>query len=303
MDRSIATSAAPATGQLPDFLLIGAAKCGTTSLFGLMADHPEIYTPYRKELWFFNNEIAGQVESYKAHFSGAEANQVVGEATPGYLPNVSPTIENIQKVYEASPRFLVILRDPVRRFWSHYLHNRAHGWETRSFEEVIDDGASTGTPAFPNSPIHNVFRVGEYGQQLERWFGAFSQSQFKIIFLEDLAEDTSGTLCKVFRFLGVTKTVEPVRLERRQNSAWSPRSEFVHDVVNPFVTRIVKKIFGEKAGYTVHKRVKEMNKQPIEKPRMPEWGRDVLAGYYEEDVRRLERLLDQPLPSEWTVRT
>lgn len=287
-------------GRLPDFLLIGAARCGTTFLFGLIADHPEIYAPFKKELWFFNESGEG-LDAYKSYFKEARPGQMAGEATPGYLPNFDPTIANIQRSYDELPQFLVILRDPVDRFWSHYLHNRSHGWETRSFKEVIEEGPDGGTAACLNAPNHETFRVGEYGGQLERWFDAFSRRHFKIVFLEDLAREVSPVLLDIFQFLGVDETVEPIGLDGRRNSFWTPRSEFVRDVVHPYVRRAARRILPERWSWRVHKGIKRLNKSPGEKPKMPLWAREALADYYRSDVARLERLLDRPVPDEWFV--
>ena len=289
---------ATAGGRLPEFLIIGAAKCGTTSLFNLMADHPEVYAPFKKELWFFNEGIdgPGDLKAYRNYFAGAAPDQAAGEATPGYLYYADATISGLRRAYDAPPKFLIILRDPVRRFWSHYLHNRAHGWELRSFEEVLRDGPEHNS----SSSIHHFFAVGRFGEQIQEWFSAFPRSRFQVTFLEDLAGDPESVLLDIFRFLDVRPTVDPIRLDRQHNSAWTPRSEFVRDVVDPFVWRAARKLLPEAWSWRIHKTVKRLNKRPIEqKPEMSVEGRARLADYYRDDVARLQRLLDRPLPDAW----
>lgn len=122
----------------PSFLILGAAKCGTTSLYKLLSQHPDIFMAYPKEPMFFAAEFHRGADYYwQTYFQGYSGELAVGEAAHLnlYLPYVAPRI----KATLEKPRFIVMCRDPVERARSHYFFNRARDQEPLSIDAAIEE--------------------------------------------------------------------------------------------------------------------------------------------------------------------
>jgi hypothetical protein len=126
--------------NLPNFFLLGAAKAGTTSLYHCLKQHPQVFMPANKEPRFFDRDEfyqEGLSVYLNRHFKGSEIYPARGEATPAYH-RPEKVIPRMKKAYgRLSPKFLIILRDPVERAWSHYLHRVFFTLEEESFEHAL----------------------------------------------------------------------------------------------------------------------------------------------------------------------
>jgi len=179
---------------MPDFLIIGAQKCGTTSLYSYLTQHPRVMAGYKKEVHFFDNpnHFRKGIKWYRAHFPCVPNREksLVGEATPAYLCH--PQVP--ERVCEAMPRtrLIVLLRNPVDRTFSHYCHRIRHGTETRSFESAIRGG---------EKKFSSYLARGIYADQLKRWLALFPREQFLILKSEALFQHPEDTFSKVTEFL------------------------------------------------------------------------------------------------------
>lgn len=180
--------------RLPNFLVIGAMKSGTTSLYHYLRAHPQIHMPVVKELNFFNpmrNWRRG-VEWYEQQFVGASPETLaIGEASTSYTkyPWVSGVPGRIAKVL-GDVRLIYVMRHPVERMRSHYLHNLVTGQEYRPIEQAL-----LCEPMYLN--------ISKYALQLEQYFEYFGEDQLLLIDSRNLRNDRECTLSSVFRFLGV----------------------------------------------------------------------------------------------------
>jgi hypothetical protein len=173
-------------GKLPDFIIMGEMKCGTTALYRYISEHPMVEPAKRKELAFFNAHYEKGLDWYKSQFPDCK-NCFTGEAT-GYLkfPDVAP------RVYEAVPnvKLILILRNPVDRAYSHYhMHLRKRKIDV-PFEEAVQ-GEST------------YLDKGIYAWRLKKWMDVFPREQFHIIQSEQLYKHPQETLNETFKFLGL----------------------------------------------------------------------------------------------------
>jgi hypothetical protein len=195
---------------LPDFLILGAQKAGTTALYAYLRWHPQITGPSFKEVSFFDRHYAHGEQWYRAHMP-ARRRSLVGEASPSYLFHpLAP-----QRVASMLPdaRLIALLRNPVDRAFSHYQHEVALGREPLSFEDAIDreEERMRGEvdrmlrdPSYFSHAWWNYTYVarGRYAEQLERWFARFPRERLLVLFTEELAADTAGTYRRVLDFLG-----------------------------------------------------------------------------------------------------
>ena len=207
-----------------DFLIIGAQKCATTTLFEQLRVHPEIVMPIEKEVPFFTDPDASE-ERWQIfadrHFGKPDA-RLWGKATPQYLCDPSAA----ERIASLMPdlKLVVILRDPIERSWSHYRMDRRRGTESRSFADVIRNLLEPGSAARNRTlpvPLHengfeseSAFHVAwsEYGRALAPYLAQFRPEQLLVLYLEDLASDPENTLDRLLVFLGLEDGFRPPAL-------------------------------------------------------------------------------------------
>jgi hypothetical protein len=132
--KYLARHALAPAGRLPDVVIVGAMKGGTTSLFSYLAQHPEIHGSIRKEVHYFDRHFKRGNTWYRKHFT-RRGDGVVLEATPDYMFHKS-SLDRIRTVLP-NAKLIIVLRDPVRRAYSHYHHSRTKGTESRTFQQSV----------------------------------------------------------------------------------------------------------------------------------------------------------------------
>lgn len=229
--RSTATVRARTTGawhMRPDYLVIGAQRAGTTTLYKHLVKHPSVGPALTKEVHFFDKNFGRGFPWYAAHFPTVLYERlakrpagwplVTGEATPYYLFHPHAP----HRVAECLPtvKLVVMLRDPANRAYSHYQHEVARGDETLSFEEAIDkeqervEGELDKMLADPtyNSFVHQHYTYlsrGIYVDQLEVWRSLFPESQMHVISSEEFFSEPERVLTGLLDFLGLPRWLPP----------------------------------------------------------------------------------------------
>jgi hypothetical protein len=211
--RSVETG--PVTGALPDFLIIGAPKCGTTSLYYLLTEHPHVKPAAAKELHFFSSHFDLGIDWYRrcfprpTHKDGRST--ITGEATPSYLADPYAPARVAEVVPQA--RLIVLLRNPVDRAYSHYQMGRRKGWETTAtFEEAVGAehavrplGEGEATSESKNSITLDdgswYLSAGIYVDQLARWSSFLRDERMLVLRSEDFSWRPEETLKRVLGFL------------------------------------------------------------------------------------------------------
>lgn len=179
--------------SLPNLVIIGAMKCGTTSLHQYLNLHPEISMSQMKELDFF---IEGKnwergLEWYKSQFK--ENTKVIGEASPNYTKyHVFPNVAQRMGDLIPDAKLIYLVRDPIQRITSHYLHQVIARAEHRSFDEV-----------FSNLNNNHYVMCSLYAEQLKQFMPYYSLSNILVVSLEDLARNRLAVLKRIFQFLSV----------------------------------------------------------------------------------------------------
>jgi Sulfotransferase domain len=201
-----------AAGRLPDFLVIGAPKCGTHWLNECLREHPEVHlTPAVHEIFFFDRYFDRGVEWYARYFRGHAGRRRVGDVTPTYLAHPLAA-ERVQRLLPRAT-LLVSLRDPVQRAWSKYLHMWRKGDLPR--ERRFAD-ACAGAP--------EILGDGEYFRCLQPWRRRFPAGQLNYLLVDDLARDPAAYLRRVHQVLGVDPEFRPAATWQRANEHKTPRS-------------------------------------------------------------------------------
>ena len=197
---------------LPDALVIGAQRSGTSSLYRYLGGHPGVAPSFRKEVEFFSRYYARGVPWYRAHFELEAGRHLRFEATPDYLFHPLAPARAASVVPEA--RLVVLLRDPVARAWSHYQHMVDLGFETMSFDAAIDaedSRCAADLAALASDPDHDAKALlrysyvarGRYAEQLDRWLAVFPPDRLLVVRSEDFFRDTVTEFGRILDFLGL----------------------------------------------------------------------------------------------------
>jgi Sulfotransferase domain. len=202
--------------ELPNFVLVGAAKAGTTSLYHYLRQHPEVYLPDSyKESRFFASELLKDVlhykqtsiftfEDFKALYRGAEGYGAIGDFGNTYLLYPDHVIPKI-KQYLGDVKIVMVLRDPVERAFSAYQFACRNQYEAKNFEYGIKHEAGR-VPKYGFPPdIYHYKESSLYYEKVKKYLAAFSN--VRVILFEDLRDKPQTTLEDLFGFLGVQKDV------------------------------------------------------------------------------------------------
>lgn len=200
---------------LPQFLIIGAMRGGTTTLYRHLVTHSRIEPAFNKEVHFFDKNFHKGLGWYRAFFPlrlSTPDDAITGEATPYYLfhPRCPRHVAKLLR----DIRLIAVLRDPLERAFSHYQWAVERGREKLSFEEAIEAeedrlsgeherlSADAGYTSFAHQ-VHSYKARGLYADQLERWFAEFDRQSIMVLKSESLFTDPSSTMPNVLRFLGL----------------------------------------------------------------------------------------------------
>ncbi len=224
---------------LPNFLVLGAQKAGTTALYEYLRRHPQITGPSWKEVSFFDRHWARGESWYRGNFPNLARTRgkLVGEASPSYVFHpLAP--QRVQEVVPES-RLIVLVRNPVDRALSQYNHEVALGREPLPFEEALDaeeerlrgeQERMTADPRYFSREwwSHTYKARGRYAEQLERWLAVFPREQLLLLPSDDLGSDPARAHAQVLEFLGASpqrldsyprvyeREYEPMRPETRE---------------------------------------------------------------------------------------
>jgi len=222
---------------LPDFIIIGAARSGTTHLLGQLNAHPNVLPGPRETHFFDSHRYTYGLAWYRLRFPASTARReavagglhpvLTGESSPSYLSHPNAPARVARGVPEA--RLLVLLRDPTARAASHWAWSLRQSGETRSFREVVE--AEIGPPGDtaglriprdkrPGDPL--VVRRGIYQPQLERWQTHFSRDQVLVIQSERWFRDPVTVMAEVCDYLGLPRLERLPRVMRNRNKPHEP---------------------------------------------------------------------------------
>jgi hypothetical protein len=204
--------------QLPDAIIIGAQKAGTTSLNRYLGDHPDIGIAKSKEVHYFSMRFDNGMDWYQAHFPLRGKAATVVEDSPSYL--FHPEAPRRMKQILPRVKLIALLRNPVDRAFSHYQMNVRKGNEPLSFEEAIaaeservGDGGDGNDQEWRVASFVSYLRRGLYAEQLQRWLAVFARNQVLVLKSEEFFQHPEPGFERVLAFLGL----QPWQLPRYEN--------------------------------------------------------------------------------------
>lgn len=301
---------------MPNFLIIGAGKSGTTSLYYYLKQHPEVYMSPVKEPKFFalegrgvnftgpgdqetmsrmaNNRAITDIEGYRKLFDGVAGEKAVGEASPMYLH--SPQAPARIKHYVPDVRLVAVLRNPVERAYSAYLHQVRDGREKiADFARALGEEEARTRAGW--APGWQYRRIGFYHAHLKRYYETFGREKIRVYLYEDMKSDLLGMLRDLFRFLEVEEGFVP-DTSLRHNASGVPKSRLLVSLLkqpNP-IKDTLKPLLPE--GLRKRISVSLQNKNLTEAPPLDEDVRRELTETYRQDILELQGLIRRDL-SAW----
>lgn len=278
--------------MLPNFLVCGAQKAATTSLYAYLRQHPQIYLPETKELNYFNLNWDKSLAWYEDLFASWSGQPAVGEVSPLYIWE-EQVPERIAQTLD-SPRLIFLLRNPIDRAYSNYWFNvsRAAQNPAVGFSQAIRNKEGE----------YRYLSKGLYGQQLTRYAALFPRERLLVLYTEDLKSNPHTTLKRVFEFLDVVPNVE-VSVANRHNATRMPRNPVVATVWARWLDQRdrIRRLIPERLANLSRRARKDLHGMLFREaspPPMSQADRDYLRKWFSSDVAELGRLLDQVPP--WT---
>lgn len=289
--------------ERPKFIGIGAAKSGTTSLHDILASHPQLFLPKKKELAFFctNLNFEKGVSSYASHFKDSK-NQICGEITPQYM-YVPDAVNRVYNILGAETKIIIMLRNPADRAYSHYHHMRFRGQERLSFEEALKAEPLRLLEGFHSKMKYSYLDRGYYARQIQPWFTKFGANNiFTIVFEDEFrGEQFGNTLVKLQEFIGV----DYVKLNQTAHSnqtkvASSPAlNKFLYSQLpkaRSFYTKVVpsqqlRRKFLDATTNFGSQKVKHLEAKT---------RAEIINLYYRDDIKMLESIIGRDL-SLWQI--
>lgn len=277
----------------PNFFLAGTTKGGTSTIFLWLRRHPEVFLPERKELHYFcrcpeHLRAAPDENAYLGFFDNVTS-PVAGEASPCYLYYPDTPEKILSTVGES--RILISLRDPIERFWSHFLMNSRYRPNQPSATEIVDAWPD---PVGRRIATEDLIGVGLYGKQVQRYLDAFGIANVKIMFLEELGLHPGDAMADIFAFLNLPQ--HHVNTDVRDKTYVVGKNR-VSEVIltNPGLRRLGVKLIPARGRRFLKYRVLGR----MEKPELPLSLRQRLEDIYRSDCFDLEQVVKRPLPWTW----
>jgi hypothetical protein len=298
--------------KLPNLLIVGVAKSGTSSLHQYLAQHPEIFMSKVKEPRFISSQVMDfpmggpkddlveawykkDFEDYKHLFSGVANQKVIGESSADTFYFHKKTIPVIQK-YFGDPKILVILRNPISRAYSAYQHLLRDDREHLPLKEALLQEQNRIRENY--ELIYHYKAVGLYSEALQAFFDNFSN--VKVVINEELSKNPKESLKEIFKFLEVDSDVT-INTDTRYNLSGIPRWRFAHQVLfegraflEP-VRRIARLFLSGERRAKISRRLMEGN---LQKAFIDEESKKELQAFFRKDIEKTQQILNKDL-SHW----
>tara|TARA_Y100000768_G_C23938599_1_gene663900 strand:+ start:316 stop:1245 length:930 start_codon:yes stop_codon:yes gene_type:complete len=304
--------------ELPTFVIIGAGKSGTTAIHEYCDQHPEVFMTAVKETNFFELEgkkinytpeedperlhhypqSINNPEDYKALYRAAQGNEkAYGETSPMYLYGKNAPA-NIKK-YVPEAKIIAILRNPVDRLYSRFLHLSRDGNEpTKNFEDALDQSTIWWRR-------DDLVKEGFYYTHLKRYYELFEPNQIKVFLYEDLKKDSDQLMRDLFTFIGVNPDFKP-QLDVEYNVSGKPKNPLIDKLIgaNSILLRTAKTVAPGiisklKGSAQAQKMLTDIRKKNLDRsPLSTEVKGKLIEEVYKDEITKLGQLIHRDL-SKW----
>lgn len=293
--------------RLPNFLIVGAAKSGTTSLHYYLQQHPDIYLPAPKELHYFAREhmlrltggpgdrhvlshVCQTKEEYESFYAKVTQQSAVGEISPSYLYSSEVSHQIKKELHD--PKIIILLRNPIEKAFSQYMHLVRDNREMLGFydglmaeRERIERGWAA------------IWRYAEsslYLSRVQTYLDVFGERNVRIFLYDDLVQSPERLVRELLEFIGVDPQ-RPIDFAKVHNRSGKPRFRFVSNLLtrpNP-LRDMAKRILPADTTYRLKLRLQDLNTGA--KGTIDSRSRTYLKEFCAEDVQALQPIVGRPL--------
>ena len=290
---------------MPDFLIVGAAKSGTTALYHYLGQHPEVFLSPIKETNFFaqkgkkldfngpkdnlitHKKTITETVDYYNQFTNVTNEKAIGEICPSYL-YYKDAPKNI-KEHIPEVKIIAILREPVSRAFSAWVHLTRDGREYLSFSDAIVDEPRRINDNW--SEIWHYIEEGKYYDQLKRYYDSFPKENIKVIIYEDFKNNPSRVYTEICDFIGVKNSFVPDMNTKHNTGSLSNNRFLTRLFMKPnFIKTLFKIIMPSFLKKKIEQRLFRSNL--ISTPTISKENEQRLKLLFDKDLRRLEELID-----------
>ena len=274
---------------LPNFLVIGAARSGTTALYHALSEHPDVFMPTVKEPHFFTTQWSRGRAWYEDLFANHVAQRAIGEASVSYTyPMYEDTEERILATL-GRVRLVYVVREPISRAHSHFLYYQNYKQsEKGSFAEAIRD-----------NPIY--LGASDYASWVRRYRAAFGRDALHVVVYDDLERDPIATVQGVYAFLGVDASVAPVSAGERTNASFVNKRPLVLKAYRRLSKTALRRAVESRLPHRWRSRIRNVVRSVVaDKRAQPTVDSEVhreLARHFAPQIADLETLIDRDLSS------
>lgn len=279
----------------PNFFIVGATRCGTTSLYEYLNQTPGVFMSSIKEPSFFSVSINRRrpiqnEDDYLKLFENARIDQPIGEATTRYI--IDPKSASLIKSKIPNAKIIILLRDPVERAYSSYLYYLRR--ENKEPFNVIMK-RSIAADLMGDYLLCLVIKGGLYYEQVKRYLDIFGRDPVKILFYEEFFSDINKQFKELLKFLGVESTL-PEIINSIFNESKKPKnkiSKLILDIDDLMWNTGIKSVL---PFLPKRKNLEERFLVSVEESHISEKDKQELINFYKEDVKKLKLLLQRNLP-------
>ena len=291
--------------SLPNFMCLGAAKSGTTTLYDILRQHPDIYIPAFKEPHFFDipENYKNGIEWYKRNYFRNANKKIIADFTPSYFFEKEAP-KRIFKNLGRDMKFLVVFRNPVDRAYSHYLHSKRDDHESENFEKSLELEVSRLKKHENQSDYlsylrHSYVHQGLYAQMIDRYLQYFSLDNFLFIHFEDeLLQERELTIKRILEFLEIDSSVL-LRTDIRSNPSSKEKSKPLKKLMNKrgWWRDVIKfMIPSVQLRQIIRNRIQRINITEFKAQQLSqEVKSNLLEKYFRKDISDLEKTLNKKM--------
>lgn len=286
--------------KLPDFLCVGAAKSGTTSLHAILSGHPDIFLPEKKEIHFFeNNENFSQGKQwYNQYFENVKNQKAIGEITADYM-FFHYVPERIINTLGKDVKLIFMLRNPAERAYSEYLFNVRRGYFKGSFKEAIENEKNYSPENFESRYYTHIYR-SLYSKHINAMLKVFSNKEnIKfILFEEDFVQKKKETFSNLFKFLEIP--YYDLDYDQVFKPAYVPKFQLMQNLVYQ-QGRFKKIIKNFLPSYKIRRKIKDqllpaLNRSNKKVEKLDEdFKKELIEKYFYDDIKLTGQIIGRNL--------
>ncbi|TLD42416.1 MAG: Sulfotransferase [Candidatus Jettenia ecosi] len=309
--------------KLPNFIIVGAAKSGTTSLYNYLDEHPDVYMSPIKEPNHFSSDIEPEKfnkafkkherekridldeylngnmdnklwgdyvqkwEQYRKLFKNVKHEKAIGEVSNSYLFSQVAAKNIIEKLPQV--KIIMMLRNPMERAFSHYLANMRDGKTIKNFREEVESNYTLETREWGKKYLY--IELGMYYQQVKRYLDVFPRENIKIYFYDDYKKDLMLLVKDLFRFIGVNPNIT-IDFSKKYNESKIPKNKYFNFIISKSgIKKSAIKLF----PLEYREKIKSIFFTNEKKPKLSVEDKKFLLGIYREDIKNLSHVMNRDL--------